>query len=340
MTSTRSCLPASNCLPGSVRATTRRVTVSSSMLSTPMTVGASSSNSPSNGLSIACSHSWCKTSLTRFRSAVVDTGTSTTARAQSFDRLTVLTIWPLGTVKTSPSEERSLVTRSVTSSTVPRASGTPAMVNSTRSPKPYCFSTMMKNPESRSLTSCWAPKPSAAPSTAAGATSPPMENRRTLAIWTTTQIAMRTIDTHWITDATAWRCLVASERTSASLSAKPTSSRRVTRSATQVTRRTASTAPISSMPMCRPRVMTHSPISPRQKSCQRCVMVVARRILLVVISSIAPPDPGFQESVDVSVQNGRRIAHLVLGPQILDHLIRVQHVGAHLVAPGAAALPL
>jgi hypothetical protein len=44
-----------------------------------------------------------------------------------------------------------------------------------------------------------------------------------------TQMAMMTIDTQEITDATAWRCLVASERTNASLSAKPTSSRRVTR---------------------------------------------------------------------------------------------------------------
>ena len=55
-------------------------------------------------------------------------------------------------------------------------------------------------------------------------------------------MAMITIDTHWITDATAWRCLVASERTKASLSAKPSSSCRVTCWATQVTKRTASTA--------------------------------------------------------------------------------------------------
>jgi len=43
-------------------------------------------------------------------------------------------------------EERSLVTRSSRPRRCP-ASGTPAMVNSTRSPKPYCFSTMMKNPK-------------------------------------------------------------------------------------------------------------------------------------------------------------------------------------------------
>src|ERR1700739_3275487 len=151
-------------------------------------------------------------------------------------------------------------------------------------------------------------------------------------------MAMMTIDTHWITDATAWRCLVASERTRASLSAKPASSCRVTFWATQGTKRTANTTAMSSMTIRRPRVMIHSPISPRQKSCQRCVIDVARRVVLVVIFSVAPPDPRFQESVDVSVQNSGRIAHLVLGSQILDHLVRVQYVGAHLVAPGAAAL--
>src|SRR5271166_1687352 len=151
-------------------------------------------------------------------------------------------------------------------------------------------------------------------------------------------MAIMTIDTHWITDATACRCLVASDRTRASLSAKPSSSCRVTCWATQVTKRTASTAAIRSITIRRPRVMIHSPISPRQKSCQRCVIAEARRVLSVVIFSVAPPDPRFEEPVDVSVQNSRRIAHLVLGSQILDHLIRVQYVGAHLVAPGAAAL--
>ena len=47
---------------------------------------------------------------------------STTARAQSLDRLSDLTIWPLGMVNISPSADRSLVTRNVTSSTVPCAS--------------------------------------------------------------------------------------------------------------------------------------------------------------------------------------------------------------------------
>ena len=47
-------------------------------------------------------------------------------------------------------------------------------------------------------------------------------------IWTATTTHSSTTDTQEITEATAWRCLVASERTSASLAAKPQSSRRVT----------------------------------------------------------------------------------------------------------------
>ena len=59
--------------------------------------------------------------MTWFTSVVAGTGTSTTARAQSRDRLTTLTIWPFGTVTTSPLAERTRVTRSVTSSTAPLA---------------------------------------------------------------------------------------------------------------------------------------------------------------------------------------------------------------------------
>ena len=62
--------------------------------------------------------------------------------------------------------------------------------------------------------------------------------------------------------------------------------------------------------------------------------------VVVVISSITPPDPCFEESVDVPIQYRRRIADLVLGAQILDHLVGVQNVGAHLVAPRAAAVAL
>src|SRR3712207_4316423 len=53
----------------------------------------------------------------------------------------------------------------------------------------------------------------------------------------------------------------------------------------------------------------------------------------------APADAGLDEGVDVAVEDRRGVAGLVLGPQVLDHLVRVQDVGAHLVAP-AAALPL
>src|ERR1700744_5081221 len=150
------------------------------------------------------------------------------------------------------------------------------------------------------------------------------------------QIAMRTMDTHWTTDANACRCLLASDRTSASLSTKRSSSCRAIWSATQVTNRTANMTTITSMITRRPRVMIHTPISP----CQNCAVLVARYVFLVVIFSVTPPDSRFQESVDVSVENGRRVAHFVLGTQVLDHLIRGQHVGPHLVTPAAAAITL
>ena len=116
-----------------------------------------------------------------------------TARAQSLDRLSVFMIWPLGMVYISPSEVRSLVTRSVTSSTVPMASLPEPTVSSTRSPNPYCFSVMMKNPLSRSCTTRCAPKPSAAPSTAAGATSEPIGTASTSVTSTTTITPSRAI---------------------------------------------------------------------------------------------------------------------------------------------------
>src|SRR4051812_21778783 len=50
----------------------------------------------------------------------------------------------------------------------------------------------------------------------------------------------------------------------------------------------------------------------------------------------APPDAGLDEAVDVAVEDRGGVAGLLLGPQVLDHLVRVQHVGAHLVAPAAA----
>jgi hypothetical protein len=50
----------------------------------------------------------------------------------------------------------------------------------------------------------------------------------------------------------------------------------------------------------------------------------------------APADAGFEEAVE----DCGWVTHLVLGPQILDHLVEVRHGGAHLVAPGAAPAPL
>src|SRR4051812_49106668 len=49
-----------------------------------------------------------------------------------------------------------------------------------------------------------------------------------------------------------------------------------------------------------------------------------------------PSDAGLEEAVDVAVEHGRGVADLVVGPQVLDHLVRVQDVRAHLVAPAGA----
>ena len=51
----------------------------------------------------------------------------------------------------------------------------------------------------------------------------------------------------------------------------------------------------------------------------------------------SPADAGVQEAVDVAVEHLLRVADLVIGAQVLDHLVRVQHVRAHLVAPGGVA---
>ena len=91
-TSARSRRPASNCLPGSVRATNRKVTASTSMLSTPISGGRIQQQLPQQ-LVVA-------RMLARLAQHVVDHaevsagrhGMSTTARAQSLDRFTVLTI--------------------------------------------------------------------------------------------------------------------------------------------------------------------------------------------------------------------------------------------------------
>src|SRR4051794_38136277 len=49
-----------------------------------------------------------------------------------------------------------------------------------------------------------------------------------------------------------------------------------------------------------------------------------------------PPDARLDERVDVAVEHRAGVPGLLLGPQVLHHLVRVQNVGAHLVAPAAA----
>jgi len=51
------------------------------------------------------------------------------------------------------------------------------------------------------------------------------------------------------------------------------------------------------------------------------------------LSLLAPPDPGLDELVELAVEDRARVARLLLSAQILDHLVGVQDVRAHLVAP-------
>src|SRR5258708_27339818 len=115
--------------------------------------------------------------------------------------------------------------------------------------------------------------------------------------------------------------------------------RRTIRCAPQVMNRAASKPPIRYSAIGTPLTRIQSPMLPSQKSCQRSAKLIASTVLFV-ISSVAPPDPRFEEPVDVSVQYRGRITDLVIGAQVLHHLVGVQHVGAHLVAPRAAAIAL
>src|ERR1700755_719550 len=103
--------------------------------------------------------------------------------------------------------------------------------------------------------------------------------------------------------------------------------------------RAASKPPIRYSAIGTPLTRIQSPMLPSQKSCQRSAKLTASTVLFV-ISSVAPPDPRFEEPVDVSVQYCRWIADLAVGAQVLHHLVRVQHVGPHLIAPRAAAVTL
>src|SRR6478672_4325926 len=55
-------------------------------------------------------------------------------------------------------------------------------------------------------------------------------------------------------------------------------------------------------------------------------------VLLAVLADL-PADPRLDETVDVAVEDSARVARLVLGAEVLDHLVRVEDVGAHLVTP-------
>lgn len=131
---TRSSRATSNCLPGRVRATMRRFTWSTWKLSTPITVGASSSSGRSVSSWNASSPTLRSRSLAWATSTPTGRGTSTTARAQSRDRLVTPTIWPLPTVTTSPVRVRRRVVCRPTSSIVPVAPSKPAAEMWTRSP--------------------------------------------------------------------------------------------------------------------------------------------------------------------------------------------------------------
>ena len=64
--------------------------------------------------------------------------------------------------------------------------------------------------------------------------------------------------------------------------------------------------------------------------------MVAARLRGGVLAGPAPADTGLDEVVDIPVEHRLRVADLMLGTQVLHHLIRVQHVGPHLVAPAVA----
>src|ERR1700752_594258 len=103
--------------------------------------------------------------------------------------------------------------------------------------------------------------------------------------------------------------------------------------------RAASRPPIRYSAIGTPLTRIQSPMLPSQKSCHRSAKLAASTVLFV-ISSVAPTDPRFEEPVDISVQYRGRITDLVIGAQVLDHLVGVQHVGAHLVSPRVATVAL
>jgi|GEM_PF-2341013 len=55
--------------------------------------------------------------------------------------------------------------------------------------------------------------------------------------------------------------------------------------------------------------------------------------LLCVLLGTAPAHASFDEVIDGSVKHGAGVTHLMLSTQVLNHLVGLQHVGAHLVTP-------
>jgi len=124
------------------------------------------------------------------------------------DRLIDLRSEPVGTVKYPPSVERSLVTRNVTFSTCPGVCRRPHDGELDKSPNPYCFSTMMKEPREQILDQLLAPKPSAAQITVAGATSPFTETSEYRPSGRRQPMRMRTLTPRRINRRPRLRCLV------------------------------------------------------------------------------------------------------------------------------------
>src|SRR4051794_8577708 len=60
---------------------------------------------------------------------------------------------------------------------------------------------------------------------------------------------------------------------------------------------------------------------------------LSRNVLGVLAALFAPADAGVDEAVQVAVEDRARVADLVLGAEVLHHLVRREHVGADLVAP-------
>src|SRR4029079_2397046 len=59
-----------------------------------------------------------------------------------------------------------------------------------------------------------------------------------------------------------------------------------------------------------------------------------------LVGAPAPTDAGLEEAVEVAVEDRARVADLVAGAQVLDDLVGVQHVVAHLVAPAGLHIAL